>query len=82
MARILVVAEVTAVRRCSCRSDGDSSQPAVAAGSGFLVIELGSPTPRSHFDIAWPKLWNKNGVFGEIFGCSGHWHRLSKHGLP
>ena len=27
--------------------------------------------PRSHFDIAWPKLWHKNGVFGEIFGCSG-----------
>ena len=50
MARILVVAEVTAVRRFSCRSDGDSSQPAVAAGSGFLVIELGSPTPRSHFE--------------------------------
>ena len=23
------------------------------------------------FDIAWPKLWHKNCVFGEIFGCSG-----------
>ena len=34
------------------------------------------------FDITLPKLWYKNGVFGEIFGCSGLWHSLSKNGLP
>ena len=25
-----------------------------------------------HFDVAWPKLWLKNDVFDEIFGCVGH----------
>ena len=25
-----------------------------------------------HFDVAWPKLWHKNGVFDQILGCSGH----------
>ena len=25
-----------------------------------------------HFDVAWPKLWHKNGVFEKILGCSGH----------
>ena len=25
-----------------------------------------------HFDIAWQKLWHKNDVFDETFGCAGH----------
>ena len=24
-----------------------------------------------HFDVAWRKLWLKNDVFDEIFGCAG-----------
>ena len=61
------------------------------SGSGLLIIlslmlprsYLASLTsPRSHFDIAWPKLWYKNGVFCDIFGCSGSWHLLSKNRVP
>ena len=44
---------------------------------------LGVSTPQilefdvalGHFDVAWPKLWHKNdknGVFDQILGCSGH----------
>ena len=33
---------------------------------------LGFDIALSHFDIASPKLWHKNGVFDQILGCSGH----------
>ena len=49
--------------------------PAETPGSG----DLGSPDFRvwldiawGQFDVAWPKMWHKNGVFDQILGCSGH----------
>ena len=37
------------------------------SGSGRLVI-LGLTSPKSHFDIVWPKLWHINAVFWWNFG--------------
>ena len=45
-------------------------------GLGFIPVEtpgsgdLGSPDFR--YDVPWPKLWPKNGVFDQILGSSGH----------
>ena len=34
------------------------------------------------FDIAWPKLWHKNGVFDQNLGCSGHFDIASEKWAP
>ena len=36
----------------------------------------------SYFDITWQKLCCINGVFDEIWGCSGLWHCPEKNKLP
>ena len=33
---------------------------------------LGFDVAWSHFGVAWPKLWHKNGVFDHILGCSAY----------
>ena len=41
--------------------------------SFHLSIFLGISAPESlKFDITWLKLWHKNGVLDNIFGCFGH----------
>ena len=34
------------------------------------------------FDVAWPKLWHKNGVFDQNLGCSGHFDVASEKWAP
>ena len=43
---------------------------------------LGFDVAWGHFDVAWPKLWHKNGVFDQNLGCSGHFDVASEKWAP
>ena len=50
---------------------------------GILAPQiLGFDITWGHVDIFWPKLWHNNGVFGQIWGCSGHFDVSCMNTIP
>ena len=43
---------------------------------------LGFDIAWGHFDVAWPKLWHKNGVLDQNLGCSSHFDVASEKWAP
>ena len=49
----------------------EKEQNFLSFNSGVLATKiLGFDVAWCHFDVAWPKLCHKNGVFDQIVGCS------------